>query len=171
MRLEEEGATIVVCGSHDPRTKYTGKYGYPLLSNEQIDAAWIGCYQCGVAMEKIDAVIVPGGFAPDYMRRNQWMLDLVVFACERNIPVAAICHGPWLLCSARPTEGGPPVLSGRRATCFSAIKDDVINAGATYVDDPVVVDGNLITSRTPADLILFVQTIITEVLMRNSSGS
>ena len=85
MRLEEEGATIVVCGSHDPRTKYTGKYGYPLLSNEQIDAAWIGCYQCGVAMEKIDAVIVPGGFAPDYMRRNQWMLDLVGRACNSSL--------------------------------------------------------------------------------------
>ena len=91
---------------------------------------------------------------------NPAMLKMVVDACAANTPVAAICHGPWVLCSARQEAGAAPIIAGRRATSFVAIKDDVINAGATFVDEPVVVDGNLITSRTPNDLVPFVQQII-----------
>jgi protease I len=75
-------------------------------------------------------------------------------------PVAAVCHGPWVLCST-------PVLKGRRATCFHSIKDDVVNAGATYVDAEVVVDGNVITSRRPDDLPAFVVAIMTALAGRS----
>jgi protease I len=92
------------------------------------------------------------------------MLECIVAMVAANKPCAAICHGPWMLCSARAEVGGPPVIAGKRATCFSAIKDDVINAGAIYVDEPVVVDGPLITSRTPTDLTPFVHAIITAVM-------
>lgn len=167
IRLEEEGATVVVCGSHAVGTKYTGKYGYPLHSTEKVDAGELD----RIIAAGIDAIIVPGGFAPDYIRRNQAMLALVSHGYEENIPIAAICHGPWVLCSARPKGIGAPVIAGRRATCFEAIKDDVINAGAMFVDEPVVVDGNLITSRTPADLVPFVQELIKQIVSRCNLAS
>ena len=163
MRLEEEGATVVVCGSHAPKTKYTGKYGYPVFSDEKLDSDSLTRLQS----EGFHAIVIPGGFAPDYMRRNAAMLKLIVDACASNVPVAAICHGPWMLCSARAEVGGPPVINGRRATSFVAIKDDVINAGATFIDEAVVVDGNLITSRTPNDLAPWVQQIISSILERD----
>lgn len=75
---------------------------------------------------------------------------------------AAICHGPWMMCSAR-DQAGKPVIAGRRCTSFSAIKDDVINAGAIWIDEPVVVDSNIITSRTPKDLAVFCKAIIAAV--------
>ena len=76
-----------------------------------------------------DALLIPGGFAPDYTRRNQAMLDLTVAMADAGRVVASICHGPWMLCSARRTDGSP-LAKGIRATCFSACKDDLINAGA-----------------------------------------
>ena len=110
---------------------------------------------------QVDAVVLPGGFAPDYMRRCVPMLAFICAMAAANKPVAAICHGPWMLCSARPKGNGhPPLVSGRRATSFVAIKDDLINAGAEWVDDEVVVDGPLITSRTPDDLTPWVHAII-----------
>jgi protease I len=84
--------------------------------------------------------VIPGGFAPDYWRRDKRFVDLVKNAFEQNKAVAAICHGPWLLCSAR-------ILKDKNLTCFYSIKDDVINAGGVYEDSPVVVDGNLVSLK------------------------
>ena len=96
-----------------------------------------------------DAMVIPGGFAPDFLRRNEAVIKLVRQFAEAGKPIAAICHGPWVLCST-------PALKGKKATCFFAIKDDVVNAGANYVDAEVVRDGNIITSRKPDDLPAFV---------------
>jgi len=151
IRLEEEGIEVVVVGVHPKGTKYTGKFGYPIKSDMNIE---------DFDHEQFHGLLLPGGFAPDYMRRSQKMLDSTVAMCKAGKPVAAICHGPWMLCSAR-DENGDPIVKGRRATSFKAVRDDVINAGAIYVDDKsVVVDGNLITAQTPADLTPFCAAII-----------
>lgn len=113
---------------------------------------------------ELDALVLPGGFAPDYMRRNERMLRVVVAMCAANKPVGAICHGPWMLCSARVPATGRPVVHGRRCTGFVAIKDDVINAGGVWEDAAVVVDGGLITSRTPNDLTPFCRAIIDGIM-------
>src|SRR5262249_21383434 len=120
------------------------KLGYPAKSDKaagQVDAS------------DFDAVVVPGGFAPDFLRRHESVIRLVSQMAEQGKVVAAICHGPWVLCSTQ-------ALKGKRATCFFAIKDDVINAGASYSDAEVIRDGNLITSRKPDDLPAFCQNIL-----------
>ena len=97
------------------------------------------------------------------MRRNKRMLNSTVAMFEAGKPIAAICHGPWMLCSARKANG-EPIVKGRKATSFHAIKDDVINAGGLYVsDESCVVDGNLITAQTPADLTPFCRAIIDQI--------
>src|SRR5262249_2143469 len=103
-----------------------------------------------------DLLVVPGGFAPDYLRRDPAILKLVGTMVEQGKVVAAICHGPWVLCSTQ-------ALKGRKATCFFAIKDDVQNAGATYVDAQVVRDGTLTTSRKPDALPAFLRAVIQAV--------
>lgn len=148
--VEEEGATVVIVGAHDKGMKYTGKYGYPVKSDACVS---------DVDATAFDALVLPGGFAPDYMRRNAKMLQIIVDMAAAGKPVAAICHGPWMLCSARKADG-KPVISGRKATSFVAIKDDLINAGAVFVDEPCVVDGPFITARTPADLTPWIHKII-----------
>lgn len=110
----------------------------------------------------VHGLILPGGFAPDYMRRNKKMLEIVSSFVAAGLPVAAICHGPWMFCSARDAEG-VPVISGKKVTAFVAIKDDVVNAGGVWVDEPVVVDSNIITSRTPNDMTPFCHAIIAAV--------
>ncbi len=100
-----------------------------------------------------DAVVIPGGYAPDKMRMRHAMVDLVADAVEAGKPVAAICHGPQLLISAN-------VLRGRTLTCWPSIAVDVKNAGGLYVDRPVVEDGNVITSRRPDDVPVFCDAII-----------
>ena len=92
-----------------------------------------------------DALVIPGGFAPDKLRRSQTVLDLVRAFDEASKPIAFICHAGWVPISAR-------ILVGRRATSVGAIRDDMVNAGADWVDEATVVDGNLISARTPADL-------------------
>ena len=153
VRLEEEGAKVILASSHPAGTKFTGKHGYPLKSDVCVDA---------LDASTLHGLVLPGGFAPDYMRRSQRMLDIIIQVAARGAPVAAICHGPWMLCSARLPDGRP-ICSGRHCTCFVAIKDDVVNAGAIFVDEPVCVDGPLITSRTPADLTPFLHAIIDAV--------
>jgi protease I len=101
----------------------------------------------------LDCVVIPGGYAPDLMRRHPAMVRLVSDAFERGKIVAAICHAGWMLASAG-------VVKGRKVTGFFSIKDDLVNAGGTYVDAEVVRDGNLITSRVPADLPAFCRAII-----------
>ncbi len=143
LRLREEGAEVVVVGTGSKEV-YTGKHGYPVEA--EATAA-------GVGADDLDALIIPGGYAPDLMRRYPALIDLVRQTFEAGKVVAAICHGGWVLVSAG-------VLSGRRVTGFASIRDDLVNAGARYVDRSVVQDGNLITSRFPDDLPAFCQAII-----------
>ena len=142
-RLREAGCVVELVGPEAGKT-YPSKLGYPAKAT--LSAA-------DAKADTFAALVIPGGFSPDYVRRSEPMLKLVRDMCASGKPVAAICHGPWVLCST-------PALKGRTVTCFHSIKDDVINAGATYVDREVVVDGNLITSRTPDDLPAFVKSLM-----------
>lgn len=143
LRLKEEGAEVVTVGSGSART-YTGKYGYPVEADKAA---------AEVKAADFDAVVIPGGYAPDIMRRYPEMVRLVREAFEQGKVVAAICHGGWMLASAE-------VLQGKTVTAFFAIKDDLVHAGANFVDVEVAVDGNLITSRKPEDLPAFCRAII-----------
>jgi len=143
LRLREAGATVVVVGTGGADT-FTGKHGYPVTVDMPADE---------VQSSDLHAIVVPGGYAPDRLRRYPAVVGLVGEMFDQGKVVAAICHGAWVLCSA-------DILRGCRATCFSGIKDDVINAGATYLDEEVVQDGNLITSREPDDLPAFLQAIV-----------
>jgi protease I len=144
-RLQEEGAEVVVIGPE--KTRYTGKHGVPVESSLAISETR--------AIE-FDALVIPGGYSPDHMRRNPAMVEFVREMDKQRKPVAAICHGPWMLASA-------DIVKGRRVTSFFAIKDDLVHAGAEWVDIKVVKNENLITSRVPDDLPAFCTAII-EVL-------
>ncbi len=145
-RLREEGFRVWLIGTEEGCI-YKSKHGYPARADQAaIDAI----------IDEFDAVVIPGGYAPDHMRRDPAMVKFVADAVRDGKTVAAICHGAWMLCSAG-------VLSGRRATSFSAIRADLMNAGADWVDEEVVRDNNLITSRTPADLPAFMRTIIKDL--------
>lgn len=146
-RFQEAGATCVLVGAESGKT-YTSKLGYPATAQLTYDA---------VRAADFDGVIVPGGYAPDHIRRHARANQFVKEMNEQGKLVASICHGPWVLCSAG-------ILRGRRATCFFAIKDDVVNAGARYEDAEVVVDHNLVTSRKPDDLPAFCRAAL-RVLM------
>ena len=145
-RLKEEGAEVKVVGAGGA-TSYASKHGYPVNVDAQAEQ---------VKAVEFDAVIVPGGYAPDVMRRHPAMVTLVREAAQQGKVVAAICHAGWMLVSAG-------ILRGRKATSFFSIKDDLVAAGANWVDAEVVVDGNLITSRKPDDLPAFLRTIIAAV--------
>ena len=143
-RFQEAGATVVTVGAKAGET-YHSKLGYPVkcqLSYDEVDAA------------DFDGVVIPGGYAPDHIRRHAKANQFVQKMDAAGKLVASICHGPWVLCSA----GG--MLKGRKATSFFAIKDDVVNAGANWVDAEVVVDRNLVTSRKPEDLPAFCRAAI-----------
>ena len=142
-RLKEEGVEVTVVGSGSAEV-YTGKPGTQAKADVSADQ---------VSAEEFDGIIIPGGYAPDMMSRYPAMIKLVKDIFDANKPVAAICHAGWMLVSAG-------ILSGKRATSFFAIKDDLINAGAQWVDQEVVVDGNLITSRVPDDLPAFMKAVI-----------
>ena len=146
-RLREAGAEVTVVG---PRaTTYTSKHGYPVEASRASG---------DVSARDFDAVIVPGGYAPDKMRRDPKLVSLVRDAFDQGKVVAAICHAGWVLAEA-------DVCRGKTLTSVGAIRTDLVNAGATWVDREVVQDGNLITSRTPEDLPAFCRTII-EVMSR-----
>ncbi|MGQ9477092.1 MAG: type 1 glutamine amidotransferase domain-containing protein [Candidatus Bipolaricaulia bacterium] len=145
-RLLEEGAEVVLIGPE--AGTYKSKLGYPVeakLAAKDVKA------------EDFDAIIIPGGYAPDLMRRSQEMVRLVREAHAQGKVVAAICHGGWLLASAE-------IVGGKRVTSFSSIKDDLVHAGAEWLDREVVRDGNLITSRFPADLPAFCRELISALL-------
>jgi len=134
-RLREEDVAVTVAGLD--RKPLTGKKGYgPFEVDTTVDE---------VAAGDFDALVIPGGFAPDKLRRSATVLDLVRSFDEAGKPIAFICHAGWVPISAR-------ILKGRRATSVSAIRDDMVNAGTDWVDEATVVDGNLISARTPADL-------------------
>lgn len=142
-RLKEEGATVKIVGTGTAKT-YTSKNGYPVNVDVPADE---------VKGADFDAVVIPGGYAPDLMRRSAAMVRLVKQAFDAGKVVAAICHAGWVLCSAG-------ILRGKTATGFFSIKDDMVNAGTRFVDQEVVVDGNLITSRKPDDLPAFCRELV-----------
>lgn len=142
-RLQEAGAEVVTVAAKAGET-YTGKYGYPIVADRSYEQVSAGDF---------DGVVIPGGYAPDHIRRYQKATQFVREMDSAGKLVAAICHAGWVLVSAG-------ILRGRRVTCFSAIKDDVVNAGALYEDAEVVVDGNLVTSRKPDDLPAFCRAAI-----------
>jgi len=142
-RLLEAGAEVTIVGSG--RTDvFTGKHGLPVTADVSID---------DVRSSEFDGVVVPGGFSPDFMRRKPPMIEFIRELGEAGKPVAAICHGTWALASAR-------LISGRRVTSYFSIRDDIEGAGGVYVDEPVVIDGNIITSRIPGDLPAFMPAVI-----------
>jgi protease I len=145
-RLKEAGARVVVVGSGSAE-RFQGKPGTEVTPEKNADQ---------VASSDFDGVVIPGGYAPDHMRRHPAMVKLVKDLFETGKVVAAICHAGWMLASAE-------VLAGRKATSFFAIKDDLVHAGADWVDQEVVVDGNLITSRKPDDLPAFMRAVIKAV--------
>jgi protease I len=142
IRLEEEGAKTIVAGLGD-RT-YQGKRGYPVTVDASVD---------DVRAQDFAGLVIPGGFAPDQLRRSETVLNLTREIYEAGKPVAFICHAGWVPISAR-------ILKGKRATSVRAIRDDMENAGALWEDQAVVVDGNLISSRTPADLPAFSKALL-----------
>lgn len=144
LRLQEEGARVEFAGRG--KDKYVGEYG---LTVEPV-----ALNVADLKVEDFDAVIVPGGYAPEQLRRDQRVTSFVRGMFEAGKVVAAVCHGPQVLISAG-------ILRGKRVTGYAVIKDDVINAGATWVEgEPMVRDGNLITSRWPEDMPFFCPAII-----------
>ena len=143
-RLMEAGCKVILVGPKAGES-YASKHGYPCKSDVAAK---------DVSIDDFDGVIIPGGYSPDHMRRCPPMIQLVTNCAIQGKMLAAICHGPWMLCS---TKGA---LKGKRATGFFAVRDDVENAGMVWEDEACVRDGNLVTSRTPADLPEFMQGIL-----------
>ncbi len=152
IRLEEEGARTVVAGTGEKT--YQGKRGYPLTVDTQVDQ---------IQAADFDGLVIPGGYAPDIMRRSGKLLQLTREIYQAGKPVAFICHAGWV-----PISAG--IVRGKRGTSVGAIKDDLVNAGMIWEDSPVVVDGNLISSRTPADLPDFMRALIA-ALEKSGVGS
>lgn len=142
-RLKEAGHTVDVIGPKAGET-YVGKHGYPQKAEISAKDVMISDYQL---------LVIPGGTSPDHMRRDQHMVRIARDADKAGIPIAAICHGPWLLCSTG-------ALKGRRCTSYMSIVHDVLNAGGKWVDEACVVDGPIITARTPDDLPALMTAII-----------
>ena len=145
-RLLEEGFEVDLIGT-EKETVYTSKSGLTEKSTHGSDE---------VSANDYDALVIPGGFSPDYMRRTKTTVDFVRGMDKADKPIAAICHGGWMLASACD-------LKGKKVTSFFSIKDDLLNAGAEYVDEEVVVDGNIISSRTPNDLPAFMKALIERI--------
>jgi protease I len=142
LRMKEEGADVSAIGPK--KETYKGKNGLPATADYTIDQ---------VDAKSFDALIIPGGYSPDHMRRSLKMIEFVKQMHAADKPIAAICHAGWMLISAG-------IVNNRRVTGYFSIKDDLVNAGAIWADDEVIVDGNLMTSRSPNDLPAFCRTII-----------
>jgi protease I len=142
-RLKEAGAEVTVVGSGSAQ-EYKSKSGLPAKADANAEQ---------VSVSDFDGLIIPGGYAPDHMRRYPAMVRLVKDCFNAGKLVAAICHAGWMLSSAN-------ILKGRTVTSFFAIRDDMIHAGAHWTDEEVVIDENLITSRTPDDLPAFMRAVI-----------
>jgi protease I len=147
LRLEEAGFVVPIAGLGE--AEYKGKHGYPC----KVDGR-IGDFPAAL----LEGIIVPGGWAPDKIRRDPEALERVREMNERKKIVATICHGPWVLISAG-------IVRGRKLTSTVGIRDDVINAGAEWIDAPSVIDGNLVSARVPKDLPAFAKAML-EVLQK-----
>lgn len=143
LRLREEGAEVRVVGPKAGEV-YKSKNGYPVKADVGMEQA---------RAEDFDAVVIPGGYAPDRMRRHAAMVEFVRAMHEAGKPVAFICHAGWV-----PASAG--IVRGRTVTSFPSIRDDLVNAGARWVDQEVVVDGHLVSSRVPADLPAFCRALV-----------
>jgi protease I len=154
LRLKEAGHIVEIIGPKAGET-YTGKWGYPQKSEKAASDVKASDYQL---------IVIPGGSSPDHMRRDGGMVKLVRDAAAKGIPMAAICHGPWMLCST-------DVLRGRRCTSYMSIAHDVVNAGGKWVDEECVVDGGIITSRCPDDLPAFSNAILQFVSEGKAQGA
>lgn len=144
LRLEEEGATVLVAGCTPERTYYGKKGNYPCTVDAHVDA---------LRADDFDGLLIPGGYAPDIMRRSASLLALTAAIHAAGKPIAFICHAGWV-----PISAG--IVRGYRGTSVGAIKDDLVNAGMLWEDAPVVTDRNLITSRVPSDLGVFCRAFI-----------
>lgn len=143
LRLKEAGWTVTTAGT-ESKSDYRGKNGYPITVDTNIDE---------VQEKDFDCIIIPGGWAPDIIRRSHVAVEIVSQMFHARKTVAAICHAGWVLASAN-------ILRGKKCTSFFAIKDDMTNAGAIWLDQEVVVDDNLITARKPGDLPAFCKAIL-----------
>lgn len=142
-RFQEAGFAVDVAGGK-ANTSYHGKSGLTFSSTIAVDDVEVGDYE---------AIIIPGGYAPDKMRSQKAYVDIVTKAAKQGLVIAAICHGVWL-----PIEAN--IIKGKKVTGVSAIATDIRNAGASYIDTEVVVDGKLVTSRKPPDLPAFCSEIL-----------
>jgi protease I len=152
LRVEEAGIATALAGIGEPA--YRGKHGYPCPVDGHVR---------DFAARDVVGVLAPGGWAPDKLRRDADVLRIVRDVDAAGKLVATICHGPWVLISAG-------IVRGRRLTSTVGIRDDVVNAGAQWVDAPVVVDRNLVSARVPPDLPPFGAAIV-EALTRQGAGS
>lgn len=141
-RLQEEGVEVHLVGPR--RGRFKGKHGIEVEVDKSVE---------DVDPREYRILVIPGGWAPDRLRRDERVVEFVKKVAEKGAVIASICHGPQLLISAK-------LLKGKKITCVSAIKDDVINAGAVYLDQPLVIDGSFVSSRVPADLPHFAKGII-----------
>lgn len=142
LRLEAEGAKVVVAGLE--KKIYAGKHSYPCPADALIDE---------VSASQFDAFVIPGGFMPDKLRRFPKVLQLTKDFDTQGKCIAMICHAGWIPISAK-------ILKGRKVTSTPGIKDDMENAGATWIDEAVVIDKNFISSRRPSDLPQFGEAIV-----------
>lgn len=147
LRFQEENFTVDLIGVEEGK-EYPSKHGYPVKTTKSI---------FNVRADDYDAIVITGGFAPDYLRRTPAFIDFVRDAGIKKKIIAAICHGGWILCSA-------DLIQGKKVTSFYAIKDDMKNAGGEWVDRQVVVAENIVTARKPDDLPMFCKTIINKLL-------
>jgi protease I len=142
LMLQGEGAQVTLAGLNLQTVK--GKHGLPAVPDTTVD-------HCQA--EQFDAIVIPGGYGPDHLRTSEDVLRLVRDAADAGKPVAAICHAPWVLASAG-------LCKSRRMTSWPSVKDDLVNAGAKWVDEACVVDRNIITSRKPDDLPVFCEQLV-----------
>ncbi len=142
-RLLEEGFEVHLVGPEKDKT-FKSKSGLEKQSTHSSKE---------ISAKDYDGLVIPGGFSPDYMRRTKETVEFVKEMNKAEKPIAAICHGPWMLASA-------DALRDKKVTSFPSLKDDLENAGGEYLDEEVVVDGNLVTSRRPGDLPAFMKATI-----------
>lgn len=143
LRLLEEGAKVDLAGEKEGE-KYIGKYGVPAVSDYAFDQINPADYH---------VLLVPGGWAPDKLRRFPKVISIVKHFDEKKKPIGQICHAGWVLISAK-------ILKGKKVTSTPGIKDDMENAGAEWIDAPVVVDGHLVSSQRPPDLPEYMKAFI-----------